>query len=259
MVKIIEEAGIKVEDTGSVDLASSAEDPEKLKEILASEVEILKIIKGELLEIKERYANPRRTEIVPAEGEFRMEDVIANEGCIITVSRQGFIKRTSADEYRSQRRGGKGLITIKCSDRNGPLMGIRDAHEGEELMVITRNGIMIRIALDSVSQQSRNTQGVKLINVAGEERLAGVERIIALNGDEEDAGEDHHQRDASAEDAGEDLPLTQRIEPEVVGVEDGDHRHGAQVVGHLFELLVGQVEGDLAVADTVHRRPRTRT
>jgi DNA gyrase subunit A len=96
---------------------------------------------------------------------------------LLSITENGYGKRTPLDEYRVQRRGGKGLITIKCSDRNGPLMGIRDVYPGEELMVITRNGIMIRIALDTVSLQSRNTQGVRIINLKDSDLVGSVAKI----------------------------------------------------------------------------------
>ncbi len=96
---------------------------------------------------------------------------------LLSVTENGYGKRTPLNEDRIQRRGGKGLITIKCSRRNGPLLGIRDVQAGEELMVITRQGIMIRIALDSVSLQSRNTQGVRIINLKGEDMVGGIAKI----------------------------------------------------------------------------------
>ena len=83
---------------------------EDLSGILASEARLLGLIKDELMEMRTKYASPRRTEIVAAAGEFRMEDVIPNEGCVITVSHLGFIKRTRVADYRSQKRGGKGVI-----------------------------------------------------------------------------------------------------------------------------------------------------
>ncbi len=83
---------------------------EELRGILESEAKLLDLIKRELLEMKAKYTSPRRTAIEAAVGEFRMEDVVPNEGCVITVSHLGFIKRTPAAEYRSQRRGGKGVI-----------------------------------------------------------------------------------------------------------------------------------------------------
>jgi DNA gyrase subunit A len=92
---------------------------EELRGILESEAKLLALIKSELLEMKEKYASPRKTEIIAAAGEFRMEDVIPNEGCVITVSHLGFIKRTRVSDYRSQKRGAKGvkLLTLADGDR----------------------------------------------------------------------------------------------------------------------------------------------
>jgi DNA gyrase subunit A len=83
---------------------------EELRGILASELKLLELIKKELVEMKAKYTSPRKTEIVGAAGDFRMEDVIPNEGCVLTVSHLGFIKRTRVSDYRSQKRGGKGVI-----------------------------------------------------------------------------------------------------------------------------------------------------
>ncbi len=82
----------------------------ELRGILESEAKLLALIKEELGAMKAKYTSPRRTEIVAAAGEFRIEDVIPNEGCVITVSHLGFIKRTRVADYRSQKRGGKGVI-----------------------------------------------------------------------------------------------------------------------------------------------------
>jgi len=99
------------------------------------------------------------------------------EATLLSITENGYGKLTPLGDYRIQKRGGKGLITIKCSSRNGPLLGIRDVYPGEELMVITRNGIMIRIALDSVSRQSRNTQGVRIINLNKDDLVGSIAKI----------------------------------------------------------------------------------
>jgi DNA gyrase subunit A len=80
-----------------------------LMDILAREARVLEIIKTELRRIKEKYATPRLTELVPDEGEIAIEDLIANEGVIITLTHNGLIKRTNVSSYRAQRRGGKGV------------------------------------------------------------------------------------------------------------------------------------------------------
>src|SRR5204863_3833700 len=81
-----------------------------LLDILAKEARVLAIIKSELNVIKEKYATPRLTELVPDEGEIAIEDLIANEWVIITITHSGRIKRTKIRSYRPQRRGGKGVI-----------------------------------------------------------------------------------------------------------------------------------------------------
>ncbi len=91
---------------------------EELRGILESDVKLLALIKKELLDMRTKYASPRRTMIEAAVGEFRMEDVIPNEGCVITVSHMGFIKRTPVADYRSQKRGGKGVIGAETYDED---------------------------------------------------------------------------------------------------------------------------------------------
>ena len=82
----------------------------ELKDILENESRLLEVIKEELQVMKEKYGNSRRAQIISIDGDISMEDLIPNEGCMITVTHNGFIKRTSLDEYRSQKRGGKGVI-----------------------------------------------------------------------------------------------------------------------------------------------------
>ena len=82
----------------------------ELKDILENESRLLEVIKEELQVMKDKYGNSRRAQIISVDGDISMEDLIPNEGCMITVTHNGFIKRTSLDEYRSQKRGGKGVI-----------------------------------------------------------------------------------------------------------------------------------------------------
>ena len=80
------------------------------KEIIENEFILLSVIKDELLLLKENYADERKTIITEAEGDVRMEDLIPNDGCVVTITDTGFIKRTQIEEYRVQNRGGKGVI-----------------------------------------------------------------------------------------------------------------------------------------------------
>ena len=81
-----------------------------LKDIINNEHKLLSLIKEELLNLKSTYADERRSIITEAEGDVRMEDLIPNDGCVITITKTGFIKRMSVEEFRVQNRGGKGVI-----------------------------------------------------------------------------------------------------------------------------------------------------
>jgi DNA gyrase subunit A len=87
-----------------------------LRDVLAKEQRVFTIIKKELREIRDKYGTPRLTDIAPDEGEINMEDLIANEGCIISVTHGGFIKRTAVSAFRAQRRGGKGVIGMQTRE-----------------------------------------------------------------------------------------------------------------------------------------------
>lgn len=97
---------------------------------------------------------------------------------ILAVTENGFGKRSAVDDYRVTGRGGKGVITIKASERNGPLIAIHEVMSDDELMITTTGGIVIRLPLRDVSVLGRNTQGVKLINVGEGDSVADVARII---------------------------------------------------------------------------------
>src|SRR5204862_4686681 len=81
-----------------------------LRDILAKEQRVFTIIKRELRDIRDKHGSSRLTQLVPDEGEIAMEDLIANEGCIISITHGGFIKRTALSAFRAQRRGGKGVV-----------------------------------------------------------------------------------------------------------------------------------------------------
>src|SRR5207244_2839020 len=91
----------------------------------------------------------------------------------------GIGKRTNFDEYRSQSRGGKGIITMKTNDRTGGVVGALTVQEEEEIMLITVGGQMVRIAVKDIRTAGRNTQGVKLINLDEQDRLQAIAPVIS--------------------------------------------------------------------------------
>ena len=111
-------------------------------------------------------------------GEHVIGAVVLRGGeTLFTITENGYGKRTPTSEYRTQRRGGRGLITIKCNDRNGKVVEIKEVADNEELMVISRSGIIIRMAVADVSTMGRNTQGVNIISLKEDDKVIGVARI----------------------------------------------------------------------------------
>jgi len=97
---------------------------------------------------------------------------------ILTVSENGFGKRTRTDEYRRQSRGGKGIFTIKTTERNGPVVASHQVAEQDQLMIIAGQGKIIRMEVKDISVIGRNTQGVKLINLGKGEKVVGVAKLM---------------------------------------------------------------------------------
>jgi DNA gyrase subunit A len=116
--------------------------------------------------------------------------VIAEEkAALFTVCENGYGKRTSLDSYRSQSRGGVGLKNIKTTSRNGKVVSLKAVQSGDDLMLITGKGMVIRTGLDQVRSIGRNTQGVRLIKLKAEDKLVVAEKIVAESEGSQESGE----------------------------------------------------------------------
>jgi DNA gyrase subunit A len=114
--------------------------------------------------------------------------MIASEGTVLTITENGFGKRTRLEEFTLHKRGGQGMIGIQTSARNGALVGAVLVKEHDEIMLITDGGILVRTPVDGISVVGRNTQGVRIIRLDAGEKVIGVDRIEGLAG--EDVEED---------------------------------------------------------------------
>ena len=111
--------------------------------------------------------------------------LVIEDGNIITATENGFGKQTKTEEFSIQKRGGKGVIAIKTSERNGKVIGANQVNENDEVMFISSSGNLIRTKINSISIIGRNTQGVKLIRLSNDDKLLGMERIINDGNDED--------------------------------------------------------------------------
>ncbi len=158
-----------------------------LQDILARESRVLTIIKEELMALRAKHATPRLTDVVPDEGEINMEDLIANEGEIITITHAGFIKRTPSSEYRSQRRGGKGVIGMTTREGAGGADDEGDfvehlftASTHDFLMFFTKDGRCYVKKVYELPEGSRTSKGRSIVNfldLRAEEKIAATIRV----------------------------------------------------------------------------------
>ena len=105
-------------------------------------------------------------------------EVLRPGGTILSVTERGYGKRTELEEYRVQSRGGVGVINISTSKRNGRVVGIAYVEDGDELLVITQQGMIIRMPANDVRAIGRATQGVRLIEMEGEDKVVSVVRLV---------------------------------------------------------------------------------
>jgi len=157
-----------------------------LRDILAKEARVLTIIKKELREIRDKHGSPRLTEFIADEGEINMEDLIANEGCIISITHGGFIKRTAVSAFRAQRRGGKGVIGM--STREGAtqeeegdfVQHLFTATTHDFLMFFTESGRAYVEKVYEIPEMGRAAKGRSIANILelrANEKIAATIRV----------------------------------------------------------------------------------
>jgi len=147
-----------------------------LKEIIDNEHILLNVIKDELLALKDVYSDDRKCLITDYEGDVRMEDLIPNDGCVITITKSGFIKRTGVEEFRSQNRGGKGVIGSGQKEED-PVTILQTCNAHDTLMFFMKNGrVYVGKAYD-IPEGSRTSKGRNIINLL---EMPKDEKVAAL-------------------------------------------------------------------------------
>ncbi|HEV2750824.1 MAG TPA: DNA gyrase subunit A [Gemmatimonadales bacterium] len=128
--------------------------------------------------------------------------VVRRKSTLLTVTEKGMGKRSELDEYRVQHRGGRGIITLKRADKTGDIVALKEVLPEDELMMITKKGIMIRVPVEGIRISGRNTQGVKIMNMTGGDLVVDVARVVkedeAENGEGEDDDGDNGRRKPAA-------------------------------------------------------------
>ena len=123
--------------------------------------------------------------------------VVKRDATLLTVAEKGYGKRTNISDYRVTNRGGKGIINMKCTEKNGKVVDIKEVVTDDELMLITQKGIIIRQPVKQISVIGRATQGVKLINLGAGDKLVDVARVVTgdANNNKNPAANDENSKE----------------------------------------------------------------
>jgi DNA gyrase subunit A len=116
-------------------------------------------------------------------------EIVRNDSTILTLTENGFGKRSSLEDYRSQGRGGKGIITIKTTEKNGKVVGISQVAEDDEILLITKEGKILRTRAKDISVQGRNTQGVRLLETEAGDKVVSLAKVVERDEEKDVGGE----------------------------------------------------------------------
>ncbi|MEG0616984.1 MAG: DNA gyrase subunit A [Oscillospiraceae bacterium] len=156
------------------------------REILADDFKILEIVKNELIAMRDKYADKRRTEIAHVSGEVDIEDLIPEEECVFTLTHSGYIKRQPSDTYQAQRRGGRGIVGLSRKDEDF-VEELFVASTHDYILFVTDQGRIYRLKGYQIYEGSRTSRGVNIVNLLplqNDEKVASMLRVA----DGEDEG-----------------------------------------------------------------------
>ncbi len=214
-----------------------------LKDLLSSEAKLFEVVKNELTEIKSAYGDARRTDIAPDEGEINMEDLIANRGCIITVSHSGYIKRVPTETYKSQKRGGRGVAGMTMREEDF-VQHVFSANTHDYILFFTAKGKVYWEKVYEVPEASRVARGkaiVNLLNVKGDDSIASLIRV-------KDFSDQKHLVMATRNGIVKKTNLSAFKHPRkdgVIGIriDDNDELIGVKLTGGSDEIMLATVRG----------------
>ena len=213
-----------------------------LKSILDNKSKRMEIIKTELLEIKDLYGDERRTEIVPVDTDFSMEDMIAEEEVVLTITHQGYIKRTALNTYRSQRRGGRGVQGAMSKDEDF-VEHLFIANTHNYMLFFTDTGKCYWLKVYDIPQAGRASRGRAIVNLIGCAPEEKVEAFVSVK----EFDDDHYIVMATRNGAIKKTVLSAYGKPRKGGIyaieiRDGDKLIQARVSNGENDILLGTHE-----------------
>ncbi len=230
----------------------------RLQGILADEKKLMEVIKTEILAIKDKFADKRRTELTTIDGEIDVEDLIAEEDMVVTLTRQGYIKRISKSVYRSQNRGGRGVSGMTTKDEDYAVQ-MRVVGTHDEIMFFTNLGRVYMLKcyqIPEAGRQARGTAMVNLLQVASGEK---VTRMVPVPG----ATGEHNLVMATREGMIKKTPFDEFRNLRKNGLiaivlKEGDELIGVELTDGSNEILLGSRKGMCIRFNERHVRPMGR-
>ncbi|MDP1826027.1 MAG: DNA gyrase subunit A [Archangium sp.] len=215
----------------------------KLEDILANESSLLTVIKNELKEIRERYADPRRTEIVGDMGEMSTEDLIADEDMVVTLSHAGYVKRTPVSEYRAQRRGGRGKTGATTKEEDF-VTDFFVASTHSYLMPITSRGQLYWLRVHEVPLGSRSGKGKPIVNLVQFQEGEKLAQVLVTREFEENKFVLFVTRNGVVKRT--DLTAFENVRSsglKALGIDDGDALVGVKITDGTKDVLISTAQG----------------
>ena len=214
-----------------------------LRGILESRSQRMEIIKTELLEVQEQYGDERRTEIIPVDSNFTMEDMIAEEEVVLTVTHQGYIKRTALNTYRTQRRGGRGVQGAMSKDEDF-VEHLFIANTHNYMLFFTDQGKCYWLKVYDIPQGGRATRGRAIVNLIGCAPGEKVETFVSVK----EFDDDHYIAMATRNGIVKKTVLSAYGKPRKGGIyaieiRDGDKLIEARITNGEHDILLGTYEG----------------
>ena len=214
-----------------------------LKGILESKKQRMDIIKGELLNIQEQYGDERLTEIIPVDADFSMEDMIAEEEVVLTITHQGYIKRTTANTYRTQRRGGRGVQGAMSKEEDF-VEHLFIANTHNYMLFFTDKGKCYWLKVYDIPQGGRAARGRAIVNLIGCEPNEKVEAFVSVK----DFDDSHYIVMATQKGIVKKTVLSAYGKPRKGGIyaieiRDGDKLIEARISNGEHDILLGTSEG----------------
>ena len=229
-----------------------------LKGILGSKPKRMDIIKKELLEIKEQYGDERRTEIIPVDSDFSMEDMIAEEEVVLTITHQGYIKRTALNTYRTQRRGGRGVQGAMSKEEDF-VEHLFIANTHNYMLFFTDKGKCYWLKVYDIPQGGRAARGRAVVNLIGCEPGERVEAFVSVK----EFDDEHYIVMSTQNGIVKKTILSAYGKPRkggiyAIDIRDGDKLIEARITNGEHDILLGTHEGKSIRFSEANIRPSGR-